>query len=312
MLPGLLCVLSLVMGSPLHAQDLPNSENIVLSERTNVPIHITYARPSGEANKETPVVILLHGERGNRLVWQQGFAQELTKRGFAVVLVDLRKHGESTGSAAATLPARSVRTQGSDAAELGPNDYRMMVTQDLEAVKRFLLQEHQKEVLNMRKTAIVAADMSCPVAMNFARIDWFKKPYSDAPTLQASTPRGQDIRALVLLSPETNLPGLLPAGRVAADLRNPLFNIAVLIVSSSQDRLDRGEAKKLYQQLTTISENKERMVYYSVPGRFRGTALIQKQNLKVDAVVIGFLEKHLKSLSGPQDVWRNRKSRLLD
>jgi len=57
-------------------------------------IHYTYwESPMG---KEAPVVILLHGKGQARLIWKAlPLAKELAKKQFAVIAVDLRKHGES-------------------------------------------------------------------------------------------------------------------------------------------------------------------------------------------------------------------------
>lgn len=291
-----------VLTSSASAQGTSASErNEVLTTKDNWPLYITYYRPKGEDDKETPVVILLHGKGGNRLVWAQGFAKSLQDRGFAVVAVDLRKHGES-------IPAGATGDGGG--ADLTPVDHTRMVTFDLEAVKRFLLEEHQAERLNMRKTAIIGADLSAAVAMNFAVLDWQKRPYDDAPTVAASTPRGQDIRALVLLSPEATVSGLAPSVRAAAELRNPLWGVAVLTVYSSGDRQDRGTSKKIHTQLRSDSRSKDNMYLQSYRGAWRGTDLLGKKGIDVDALMVGFLEKHLKALNGPVDKWRNRKSRL--
>jgi hypothetical protein len=152
--------------------------------------------------------------------------------------------------------------------------------------------------------------MSALVAMNYAVADWLKKPYSDAPTLAASTPRGQDVRAMVLLSPEGTLPGLMPGIRAAADLRNPNWGIAVLLAASSGDRQDRGTTKKIHTQLTANPQSKDQIYLQMYKGAWRGTDMIGQRGINIDALTIGFMEKHLKALSGPYDGWRDRKSRL--
>jgi hypothetical protein len=105
------------------------------------------------------------------------------------VTVDLRKHGES-------------KTADEQDSTLRPNDYAAM-RGDLQAVKNFLLAEHQEKKLNISKLGIIAADDMCPVAATFTQDDWLIPPYDDAPVTDpaARTPRGQDVRALVLLSP---------------------------------------------------------------------------------------------------------------
>src|SRR5690606_13818968 len=125
----------------------------------------------------------------------------------------LRKHGES------------VR-EGQE--RLLVSDYELMVG-DLAAIKQFLIDEHQKERLNVRKLAIVALDEMCAVAATYAELDWRQPPYDDHAILSERTPRGQDVRALVLVSPSSS------AGRVQTTgplkfLSNPEFRIAFEIV----------------------------------------------------------------------------------
>lgn len=260
-----------------------------------------YKSPAG---KESPVVVLLHDKGENRLVWKNEFPESLQSQGYAVITVDLRKHGQSKmlgGGAAGN------GKKGADSANLNNKDYRLMV-EDLEAVKRFIFEENQKEHLNMRKTAIVAPGMSAPVAINFATRDWFKEPYKDAPTRFACTPRGQDIRALVFLSGDQNLPGL-PSGRALSQLKNPAWGVAALFCVGSKDIAGKRDAQKMHKQLASFRDNKERMYLkdkYNTSGK--GTELIGKK-LKVEGNIRVFLKRHLKDLSDSSDMWRNRKSR---
>ncbi len=260
------------------------------------PIAITYFEST--EGKESPVVVMLHGKDGNQLVWKNGFARRLQNAGYAVITVDLRKHGQS----------RPVGGGGVAAAtEVRPNDYLPMVVYDLEAVKHFIYQEHQAEKLNMRKLAIIAADMSAPIAISFAANDWVKKPYNDAPTPAASTPRGQDVRALVLLSPTASLPRVI-ATKPLNFLRSPALGVSFLIVSGTRDAQDRGDAKRMYDQLTAIQLNKPRMYHEKYDTKFRGTDLLGKK-LPVEDAMFTFLNKHVKQLPDP---WRTRKSRLFN
>ncbi len=142
------------------------------------PIHISYFPVKGAqgagGNPNAPVVVLLHGNNGDRLVWEKqgggklsGLVEVLQQEGYAVVTVDLRKHGQSVVDGQATALVNS--------------DYQNMWRGDLEAVKQFLYEEHQAKRLNLNKLAIVAADMSAPIAATFTEFDWRKPPYDDAP-----------------------------------------------------------------------------------------------------------------------------------
>ena len=67
---------------------------------------------------------------------------------------------ESTPTIVSSLDGRSFRVRTSSETGLRAGDYVNMVRFDLEAVKAFIFEEHQKEQLNMAKTAIAAADFS--------------------------------------------------------------------------------------------------------------------------------------------------------
>ncbi len=308
---GIAALASLVLtaaAAPVQAQGtVAVVEKKTLTASDGWPIHITYYQ-SGEG-KESGVVILLHQRGGNRLVWDTGFAKRLQDEGYAVITVDLRKHGESKSPTAAEPGVDTGSKRGGDANELSRIDYFQMAAADLEAVKDFLYKEHQAQKLNMRKTAIIAPEMSAPVAMNFAWKDWFKKPYDDAPTFAARTPRGQDIRAMVLLSPEDVVPGL-STGKPLLDLRNPAFGIAFLFCYGTKDRADRGGSRKMYQKVAGIPQNKDRTYLKSYNYKLRGTELIGKK-IRVEEHILAFLDKHLKQLNGPTDVWRDRESKLV-
>lgn len=267
------------------------------------PLQITYFKSA--AGKEAPAVILLHMQNSNRLVWRatrpgypEGFAGRLQEEGYAVVSLDLRKHGQSKGTMATAVDSKK------DTTSLSADDYQRMAL-DLDAVKDFLLEEHQAGNLNIRKTAIVAPGFTAPIAINFSLADWLKKPYDDAPTFAAKTPRGQDIRAIVLLSPEESVPGV-NAGRAILDLRNPSLGVSFLIAYGTKDKLDRGDSRKIHQKLASLPANKDRMYLQGFDSKMRGTEMLGER-LKLEETILGFLKKHLADLP---DEWRDRKSRL--
>jgi hypothetical protein len=214
-------------------------KSIVLTS-SGWPIHATYfeATPS---SKEAPVVILIPGAEGhdvkdarNRRVWEKT-ATDLQRKGYAVVTVDLRKHGDSLP---AGEPANSPNLRPA------PGDYELMAASDLEAVKEFLLAEHENGRLNVRKLGIVAVGSSAMVAAAFTIGDWLKKPFEDAPTPALKTPRGQDVRALMMISPKITVKGL----NTTALLRNvKTLPVAVNILASSSDKQEARDADKVFK-----------------------------------------------------------------
>tara|TARA_R110002095_G_scaffold150422_1_gene130029 strand:+ start:117661 stop:118566 length:906 start_codon:yes stop_codon:yes gene_type:complete len=296
---------SLLATSVLFAQSKdtkgpPKPQEITLSSLGGWPISITYYESSNAA--DSPVVVLLHGKAGNKRVWDQKFASVLQQNGFAVVSVDLRKHGKSQAPAASAGGSKNQKPSSKQ--RLSSLDYKAMVV-DMETVWRFLFKEHQQKHLNMQKTAIVASDISVPVALNYALIDWSKRPYDDAPVLLAKTPKGQTIRAMILISPESSVPGL-SASRPIVQLKQPLFGISFLVCSAKGDSLDRGVTSKLFKQLSSVPKSENRMYSKEFPGKLRGTDMLGKR-LGIELEIVKFLDVFLKKLPGE---WSDRRNRL--
>lgn len=259
-------------------------------------IALTYYKSTKE--KDAPAVILLHNERSNRLVWtgdKPSFAERLNDEGYAVAAVDLRKHGQAAGGKAADP-------------KLKAGDYQNMVDFDLPAVKQFLVDEHEKGNLNVRKTAIVAPGFSSVVALNFAANDWARMPWDDAPVFEARTPRGQDIRAMIFLSPEASVTGM-NTGKAVSFLKSVSPRVATCICVGSKDKLDKGhEARKLHDSFAGTDKEKETEynLFVEYDTNARGTQLLGKK-LKVEELMLGFLKKYVADLP---DQWATRKSRL--
>jgi pimeloyl-ACP methyl ester carboxylesterase len=284
----------------------------VLQTDDNWQIYITYFAAPGDREaitKEAPVVVLLHGDKQNRLVYEGagGLASRLQKRGCAVVTVDLRKHGQSTN--VAQVGGDNQATAKSTEANIQSSDYRNMVEFDLESVKRFIQQQHQAKKLNMRKMGIVGAGSSVGVAASFAAADWNKEPYDDAPSDDMKTPRGQDVRSLVFLSPPSRVRGISMTEAITA-IRNPDWSISFLILYGKANRSDAKDAAALEKRLSGASKTSKdriRLVGVNVPSR--GTDLLGIREVDVEGAIVKFFELTLFDLRDSE--WRDRQSRLV-
>ena len=257
------------------------------------------AGAGGGPISDAAVVIMLHGANGDRLVWEKKptvidkkpMAKVLSDDGFAVLTLDLRGHGESP------LPGgREVRN----------NDYQAMLG-DIEAAKRFLMQEHEAEKLNINKLGVVAADDAAALAVVYAQLDWEKPDYDDAPVASQRTPRGRDVRALVLLSPSAN------AGRVRLLnglqlVKTPEAEISTLVLFGEQDPRDEGLSEKIERQIRADKDKNDRYDVRGFPVRDRGTDLLGNANVRAELYVAGFLGEFLQKIDSP---WVTRKSRLV-
>jgi pimeloyl-ACP methyl ester carboxylesterase len=285
-------------------------ETKVLNTRDGGPLHITYYRSL--RGKEAPVVVLLHQKDGNRFIWQgkDGFAETLQREGYAVITVDLRFHGESKvpGAAVAGNANQPDGKKGSKkvagAPDLKPADYKLMVENDMEAVKKFIYDEHQAENLNMNRMGIVGPEMGASVATLFAANDWLKEPHEDGqPGFQ--TPRGQDVRALVLISPQTSFHGLVMAPAINV-IRDPRYKIGMFFAVGKNDPQDKNQTKKLHDQAAALGGKGDRIFLSEYAGKLRGTDLIGKK-LGLEKHIVSFFGETLTKIEAP---WRDRQSKL--
>ena len=149
-------------------------ENLKTKEVTAVP------------GTEVIPILMLHGWDGQRTEYDFT-ASFLQRLGHAVLVPDLRGHGESL-----------VRRQGAreiqiDRGELSTPEIKSMVL-DIEACKRFLLERNNAEELNIELLCVVGAEFGATLAVNWAVMDW------SWPQLPAYK-QGRDVKSLVLLSP---------------------------------------------------------------------------------------------------------------
>ena len=292
--------------SPLQAQTkfTPTLRAETASAPDAFPIRFSYYPASAEKNpdglSDAGVVILLHGDKGSRINWDKGsapanqptFPAVLQEQGYAVVTVDLRKHGQSV-------------VEGREDPLL-PDDYAKMAAGDLKAVKDFLQKEHQDKKLNMGKMAIIGAGFSAPVAVACAEFDWLQKPYDDHPIPAQRTPRGQDVKAVILLSPDAAA-GRLQTNRSLVYLNRQ--NLAFQFIVGKQDAADKGAAKNCYKACGGGTKKGEGRVELIEPDmKDRGTDLLGKSPPLVEVPMLKFLDTHLKKLTTVP--WVDRRSRL--
>ncbi|MFI4876404.1 MAG: hypothetical protein ACIALR_13725, partial [Blastopirellula sp. JB062] len=167
-----IAVLSLVLSfalvsfaqAPAGAKSkIPPPENVSLMTKDGVALRAIYF-PSPNEKKAVPVV-MLHGWKGKKED-VAGLASVLQKQeGYAVLVPDLRTHGESEWTV--QLNDRVSKTIEPD--DIKRKQMQLFVHQDMEAIKRFLMDENNAGKLNIELLTIVAADdFSSILAANWA------------------------------------------------------------------------------------------------------------------------------------------------
>ena len=292
-LSGWLCLILFVLTASAPMASAQSTKKPVTEERDlitkdEMKLKITYYKASG--GQDAPVVILLPGKKGSRQQWKE-LANDLQKGDFAVVAVDLRGHGESQ--------------LGKKTELLKKGDYQSMVAFDLEAVKDFLLEEHTKKNLNVNKLGIVACDFGASVALLYAELDWEKPRYEDSANYADKTPRGEDVQALVLITPDPSTPGLVAHKAVQAMKARGL---PIVIGVSDKNSHDVAAATKIFDQLTSKKDKeKEDPPYlWKYEGKLSGMDLVT-HNPIFRSHIFAFLNKYVKE---HQSEWRDRRSQI--
>ena len=296
---AVLSIATTFLATPGFADEGPGEER-TLTTQDGWQIKITYYESSG--GKESPVAILFPGVEGfeesrTRKVWDK-VAEALQKEKYAVVTADLRKHGDSVPD---SDDARATR--------LMTADYGLMVSQDLAAIKAFLVAEHQKEMLNIRKLGIATAGSGCLVATAFAANDWATKPWPDAPTLAARTPRGQDVRAIMMLSPKALVRGI-NAAQVCKYMADPVKGVAVHIYFNPSDRTEKSAAAKIHRYFKLPKDTAEARMLHEGPEDkvYSAEGLLQDKAGEV-------MQKKISEFFGTfvrdrPEAWKTRTSKL--
>lgn len=215
------------------AVKIPEPEVVNFETKDGVNIKATYY--AGPPKKETIPIIMLHGWEGQRGEYDT-LAKGLQERGHAVIVPDLRGHGQSTTQ---KLADGSTRTLESD--KLRPGELDAMVW-DVEACKKFLMEKNNLGELNINSLCVVGADIGSILALRWSALDL------TAPPLLAYK-QGQDVKALVLLSPLQAFKGLTIRDALAVPAVRR--DLAMMIVAGKQDTKGTSEAKRLHSSLVT-------------------------------------------------------------
>ncbi|MGD9721673.1 MAG: alpha/beta hydrolase [Pirellulales bacterium] len=267
-------------------------EDVTLRTPDGTAIVATYY-PS-KLGKDAVAVLLLHASKGARGDYSK-LALRLQALGHAVIAPDLRGHGDSE------IKRAGPRTGGVRATDLPE-----MIRQDLEAVKSFLVQRNNAGELNIEKLCLVGAEMGSVVAINFAARDWSWPPL-------ATGKQGQDVKALVLISPEWSHHGLRINEAVAhSDVRSEL---SVLIIVGERGGKDLREAKRLYSALEKFHPRppaeevaaKQTLWLRTVPTTLQGRELLKDDSMGVNEMIEKFIDLRLVKVAMP---WRERQNPL--
>lgn len=282
----------------------PAPEVVTLTTDDGVQLVLTYYASS--QGKEATPVVLLHDHKDTQAVFAS-LAERLQSPGegdkhpsFAVVTVDLRGHG---GSTQRILP--DGERQEVDAAKLNKNLVGGMVASDMKAVRKFLVTKNDAGKLNLNKLCLVGAGMGASVAATWGAIDWSWPPL-------AVGKQGQDVKALVLISPRWKYQGLLMQN--ALKLQPYKRAVAWFIICGREDSRVRADASRLFKQLeryhpepeSTRADRPRGLQALGWESSLQGDNLLSQAGKPLEDAIVEFLTDNVAEQEFPWSARRNR------
>lgn len=268
---------------PKKGEAPPEPEHMILDTKDGVKLKCTYfASPKsleGEGGHSVVPIILLHDWEGDRRQLLE-FGAFLQSVGHAAIIPDLRGHGESTQVAGggATLDATRFRKGEVTSAQ-----------KDIERCKKYLVQRHNEGQVNIDLLCVVAVGKTGVLAVQWTLNDWFAFP----PFNPKGIKQGQDVKALLLVSPQKKLAGI----SMVPNLKHPLFTGAngnaipmAILWGASDEMVKDSEAifkllEKARPDVSDIDDKTKRFeqtTLFKIPvnkSKFSGVELMKTQRV---------------------------------
>ena len=302
---GILCTPS------ANAQDekkpdkkLPPIENLALETKDGVLLSAKYF--AGTKGKDAVPIIMLHSmiDTASTGAAYYKLAGDIQKyMGHAVIVPDLRGHGESTKRRNPRDPNSNIPI---DAAKFNKDQFAM-VGADIEACKKFLLAKNNKGELNIEKLCVIGSDVSAIVALNWAVYDWSQQS-------NVLIKNGQDVKSLILLTPVSSHKGF-----TAQQALNHIViqrTLSIMILAGKLDTKYYSGSKRIYNQLARFhpeefEDEKDKLengtlFEYGLNTTNQGSGILTVSNLKPNPsdLIADFIRNRLENQE--RFAWKNR------
>ena len=261
---------------------LPESLVVPLETRDGLQMELTYyasTKVKDKKGKDVVPIVMLHGWKGSSAD-MAGLALSMQMLGHAVIVPNLRGHGTSTRIRNDAKPI--------DQALMKKADFDAMVSQDMEAVKRFLIEKNNAQELNIEKLCVVGADMGALVAMNWAVLDW------SIPDLLTGK-QGKDVKALVLISPPLNFHGVSTAAALASPTVKTVLSVLIIVGAEKGAGKAHDDAQRINKLLAAVRpkpptdaeefrKNPPDLFFVELKTTLQGAKILEDRKLSADVI----------------------------
>lgn len=204
------CEFLLLMASTVDAQapkrskkvEVPDPERVMIETRDQVQLRAEWF--AGTKGKESVPMIMLHDWDSDRKKLTALARKLQQKEGYAVVVPDLRGHGES-------LSVKGMDDE-LDRKRFKKNELASFF-EDIDACRRFLQEKNDAGELNLDMLAVLACGKTSIHAVNWCVSDWSWEPIN-------GVKQGQNVKSLFLISPRRRFKSM----SMSQSLKTPLFS----------------------------------------------------------------------------------------
>ncbi|MGO9114856.1 MAG: alpha/beta fold hydrolase [Thermoguttaceae bacterium] len=301
-------------GNKADEEDIkpPDPEPIDLVTEDGLQMKATYF--PGTKGQESIPVILLHGfnnkegkHSGKDFTQDPGLALFLQEKlGCAVIVPDLRGHGESTRIKV------GKRIDKLDGKPLRPAQIAAIVTEDLRAVKGFLWKQNNEKKLNLCKLAVIGVDEGAALALSYAAYD--AVGYEQGEPKVGPLKLGKFVKAAAMISPVTKVTGLNTAQ--VMKLPEICRDLPVMIAVGNKSKERFAEADRLralfVKARPPADDDKPESItvwfYSKIETSLQGIKLLAEADLKVPDKIVAFMTVWLvENADGKDYAWRELK-----
>lgn len=216
----------------------PAAEEQVLETSDGLRFGAWYYPPPGET-KPTATVILVHDIEGSHKSVGD-LARSLQRAGCAVVAPDLRGHGSQAQRSGDGDAHRSLRKVDFEAMAASHgrvrDDPASSHRGEIEAVRCWIKNQADAGRLDLDRLCVVGSGLGATLATMWTAADWNWPPTT-------AGPQGQQVRALVLVSPAMSKRGLSMTAPLSSEAIR--FNVPVMVLAGTGDR----EASRFFDQV---------------------------------------------------------------
>ncbi|EMI47161.1 alpha/beta hydrolase [Rhodopirellula sp. SWK7] len=262
----------------------------ILTTKDNIKLNSFYF-PS-KLGKEGAPVILVHEWKGQGAPYLK-LCVSLREAGFAVLVIEYRGHGNSK-----KYTDRSGAEKEFNLSTMGRRDVEAIVRYDIEEAKQFLKEENNAGRLNLNALCMIGVEEGAILAGYWAARDW------KIPSV-GRMKQGQDVKAMVYVSPEKNLNGLSMNTPVTDANLVRLPTMIVAGKASSQGK----ESERMGSRLETVKKKLNRGAASGfsmlLPAtNLSGPALINDESTVIPGIV-DFLKENVR-ISKSENPWIER------